>query len=69
VVSQSELAHVITKHVFQYDRVMRQLMYGRRRRQLESFHEQYEHQRLRWIIIMDMDAPLGFIDSPSRAVI
>jgi hypothetical protein len=23
---------------------MRQLMYGRRRRQLESFHEQYEHQ-------------------------
>jgi hypothetical protein len=39
-----ELAHVITKHIFQYERVMRELMYGRRRRHLESFHEQYEHQ-------------------------
>eukprot|EP01047_Picozoa_sp_COSAG01_P032393 COSAG01_NODE_2339_length_7871_cov_114.127123_7_plen_175_part_00 len=39
-----DLAHVVTKYIFQYDRVMRQLRYGRRRRHLESFHEQYDQQ-------------------------
>lgn len=39
-----DLAHVVTKYVFQYDQVLRQLRYGRRRRHLESFHEQYDQQ-------------------------